>query len=161
MRTVKILLGLCISLLCLFYATQNVANIEQAYGAVAYVIGNLEHEVYPISFGPSVTHPGGVWLATVAIIAMEYLAGMLAFKGAWDLWAARKAPAESFARARKFVNLGAGVGMLTWFGLFQVIGGAFFQQWQTAAGEQSVRHAALFVTMLGVVVLYINLVPDD
>lgn len=161
MRTIKILLSLCVALLCIFYAAQNIANLQFAYGAVDYVMGNVDHQVYPNSFGPSITHPVLVWIVVGVIITLEFLAGLLALKGTWDLWSARKADQFTFDSSKKFALLGAGVGMLVWFGLFHVIGGAFFQMWQTEAGDSSLRGAFWLVGLLAFAALFITQTPDD
>ncbi len=161
MRTIKMLLSLAFALFCIIYASQNVVNLENAYAALAYVLGNVDHVVYPASLGPAVEHPGLVWLATGIVIAGEYTAGLVALKGTWDLWVARGASAEQFRAARKFTNLGLGCGLLVWFGLFQVIGGAWFQQWQTEIGGGSLEDAGIFLVAIAALTLFLNLVPDD
>jgi len=160
-RILKILLSIAFALFCIVYAAQNVANIEQAYGAVGYVLGNVDHVVYPASIGPSITSPVLLRVATWIIIAGEFLAGLLALKGAWDLWAARSGDAAAFQAAKRFVNLGFGVGLLVWFGLFQALGGALFQQWQTEIGGGSLEDAGIFLAAIGALLLFLNLAPDD
>lgn len=161
MQAIKILLSLSLALFCIFYAIQNVVNLDAARAAFTYVMGGLDHEVYPVSFGPRINHPVLIWAAMATVIGLEFLAGLLALKGSWDMWVARGAGAAAFQAAKRMTNLGAGVGLLAWFGLFQAFGGAYFQQWQTAVGEQSLRHAGMFVAAIGVLILFINLVPDD
>ena len=62
LRTIKILLTLMLAFLAIAYATQNVVNIEQAFGAVGYVLGRVDHAVYPGSFMPSITSPALIWV---------------------------------------------------------------------------------------------------
>jgi hypothetical protein len=50
-RYLKITLVVIISLLCLVYASQNVANLDAAYQAFAYVTGMADHTVYLSTFG--------------------------------------------------------------------------------------------------------------
>ena len=45
-RYLKIVLVVIVSLLCLAYATQNVVNIDAAYQAFAYVLGNVDHVLF-------------------------------------------------------------------------------------------------------------------
>ncbi len=87
-RYLKIDFVIFISLLCLFYATQNVVNLEACYGAFAYVMGNLGHETYPSSFGPAITSPILIWMTLALVVGLEYAAGLFAAKGAWDMWTA-------------------------------------------------------------------------
>lgn len=158
-RILKIILVAWIALLCLVYATQNIANLDQAYAAVQYVFSMDEHVVYPGAFGPAITHPLLIGFALAVIIALEYTAGVLAAKGAWDLWRARQSAAD-FNAAKTFAILGAGTAMIVWLGLFSVIGGAYFQMWQTAAGAASLEGAFQFLGMSAFVLLFVNMKDD-
>jgi predicted small integral membrane protein len=161
LRIIKILLSLFLALLALFYATQNMVNLEQAFGAVAYVLGNVDHAVYPESFGPAITAKPLLWAALFTIILMEYLTGLVLLKGTLDLWLARSGDSAAFRSAKRWTLVGAGLGMLVWFGLFHVLGGALFQQWQTQAGDGSLRGAFWYGAMMALVALYIAQTPDD
>ncbi len=99
-RYLKILLVLFIAFLCLIYASQNVANLDAAYGAFAYVMGMSGHEAYTATFATSIQHPVLIWTALILVVSCEYIAGLLAAKGAWDLWKARNSTAEQFNSAR-------------------------------------------------------------
>jgi predicted small integral membrane protein len=146
LRMIKVLLALMLALLAIAYATQNVVNIEQAHAAVSYVLGRVDHAVYPNSFMPAIS---------------EYLAGLVLLKGAFDLFRARGEGAMAFDQSKKFVYVGAGIGMLVWFGLFHVIGGAIFQQWQTEAGDGSLSGAFWFGAMMALTSLFIAVTPDE
>lgn len=161
MRIIKILLALNMALLCLVYLGQNFANLDSAYGALAYVLGNTDHQAYPNSFGPTLTSPGLVWLALVLVLGFEAASGLALLKGTRDLAGARHAPLADFQDAKKWVFIGAGLGMLTWFGLFHVLGGALFQMWQTTAGDSSLSGAFWIGGILALSALFIALVPDD
>lgn len=161
LRMIKVLLALMLALLAIAYATQNVVNIEQAHAAVSYVLGRVDHAVYPNSFMPAISSPALVWLAIGIIVAMEYLAGLVLLKGAFDLFRARGEGAMAFDQSKKFVYVGAGIGMLVWFGLFHVIGGAIFQQWQTEAGDGSLSGAFWFGAMMALTSLFIAVTPDE
>jgi predicted small integral membrane protein len=158
-RHLKIDLAVFIALFCLFYATQNMVNLEGAYGAVSYVLSMEGHTAYPAHFGPPITGSGLVWMAVWAIIALEYAAGVFAAWGAWNLWAARSGSAGDFNAAKQYVTIAAGFALLVWFGFFSAIGGAYFQMWQTEVGKGSLEHALIFVCSIGIVTLFINL-PD-
>jgi predicted small integral membrane protein len=62
-RLLKVIFVVCVSLLCLFYAAQNVANLEACYQAFAYVLGSVDHQVYPDSIFPVIQSPVVTWLA--------------------------------------------------------------------------------------------------
>ena len=80
-RHLKIVFVAFISLLCLFYAAQNVANLDACYQVFAYVLGAVDHEVYPDSFFPAIQSPALIWLVLVVVVALEFTAGLLAAKG--------------------------------------------------------------------------------
>lgn len=161
LRLVKILLSLFLALLALFYAGQNIANLDQAFGAVGYVLGRVDHAVYPGSIVPAVTQPALVWAAVSTIITLELLTGLVLLKGTWNLWQARHRDAMGFDLAKRATLIGAGLGMIVWFGLFHVIGGALFQQWQTEVGDGSLRGAFWFGGIMALTALYIAQTPDD
>jgi predicted small integral membrane protein len=155
LRTMKAVFTAAIALLALFYAGQNVANLDACYQAFAYVFSQADHVVYPASFFPAITHPVLIWGALVLVVGLEFVAGLLAARGAWDLWAARRAPAETFNRAKTYALLGCGVGIIVWLGFFAVFGGALFQMWQTEAGSNSLEGAFQFFGACALVFLMI------
>ncbi len=159
-RYFKIDFVILISLLCLFYAGQNVANLDACYQAFAYVMSYAEHQAYPDSFFPAIQSPALIWLTLVLVVGLEFTAGLLAAKGAWDLWSARKSPAASFNAAKKYALLGCCTGIIVWLGLFTVFGGALFQMWQTAAGASSLEGAFQFFMACGLVFFIVNS-PDE
>lgn len=161
MRIIKILLALNMALLCLVYVGQNFTNLDSTFGALAYVLGNTDHQVYPTSFGPTLTSPGLIWVAVVVVLVFESASGLVLLKGAWDLSKARDSVPADFQAAKKWVYIGAGLGMLTWFGLFHVLGGALFQMWQTTVGDGSLSGAFWIGGILALSALFIALVPDD
>ena len=159
-RYLKITLVVIISLLCLVYASQNVANLDAAFQAFAYVTGMADHTVYPSTFGTAIQTPALVWAALAIVVFCEYAAGLLAAKGAWDLWAARKAPATQFNSAKTFALLGCGMGIVVWLGFFGVVAGAYFQMWQTEIGRGSLESAFQFFGSCAIVFLIVNTVDD-
>ena len=156
-RYLKIVLTMFVSLLGVFYATQNMFNLDAAYGVISTVASMAGHDYYPNAFGPAITSPFLIYIIVAVIIAGEYLVGMLAAKGAMDMWQARAAKADAFNAAKKFAILGAGMALVVWFGFFTVIGGAYFQMWQTDLGNMSLEGAFQFVGSIGLVLLFINM----
>lgn len=158
-RTLKCVFVVLLALMCLFYALQNIANIDACYGAIAYVLSMQDHTVYPNSIIPSITNSAIVWIAVIVIIATEILAGIILAKGAFDLWSARHADAATFNRAKRFALLGAGIGIVVWFGYFGVFGGGLMQMWQTQAGSMSLNGA--FQYFASCVFVWLLLVSRD
>ena len=155
-RYIKIALVASVSVFCLSYALQNVVNLDAAHWFVSYTTGMEGHEKYPSHFGPAVTSPAIHWVMLWIIIALEITAGLLAAKGAIDLFMARKASAEVFNGAKTYDIAGCGIGILVWFGLFSAIGGAYFQMWQTEAGGGALANATWFSIQLAAVWLLVS-----
>jgi predicted small integral membrane protein len=155
-RYFKIYFVLSISLMCLFYASQNVANLDACYQSFAYVLGRGDHQIYPDSIIPAVHNPALIWLMLVLVVTLEFAAGLLAAKGAWDLWGARKAPAATFNHSKTYALVGCGMGIVVWLGLFGVFGGALFQMWQTELGKLSMADAFKFSSACALIFLIVN-----
>jgi predicted small integral membrane protein len=155
-RYLKVIFVAFVSLLCLFYAAQNVANLDACYQAFAYVLGNADHQVYPDSFFATIQSPALIWSLLSFVIALEFAAGFLAAKGSWDLWRARRGSAAEFNGAKTYALLGCGMGIVVWFGLFGVFGGALFQMWQTDLGGGSMDDAFQFFVSCALIFLIVN-----
>jgi len=91
------------------------------------------------------------------IIAGELLAGLLAASGTLKMWKARNADADAFNSAKIHALAACGVAILLWFGIFSAVGGAYFQMWQTAAGEAPLMHASTFSIQFAAIFLVIAL----
>lgn len=159
-RYLKIILVIFVGLQGWFYVAGNIANWDSALGAVGYVLGMEGNAVYPNQLFPSVTSPALVTVALLLIVAGEFLVGALSLKGAWDLWAARKAAGGGFNTSKTYAILGCGMAMLVWFGGFIVIGGALFQMWQTQVGAGSFNGAFVYTLTSGLTLLFLTR-PDD
>ena len=158
-RYVKIALAAFASLFCLFYAFQNLFNLGPAVWFVGTMTGMEGHEAYPTTFGFAVTSPFLVQAMLWIIILLELAAGVLAGKGAIDLFRARNGSSEEFNAAKSYALAGTGLAVVIWFGIFGAFGGAFFQMWQVEAGLNALRDAAFFSLQHGVVWLIIR--SDD
>jgi len=159
-RILKAAIVLSASLMCIFYATNNVVNLNGMYGVLAFVMSNEGHTVYPLAFGPAVTFGPLIWLAVVLVLAGEYGAGLLLLKGSWDLFSARGKSAGEFQAAKKVALIGCCIGIFTWFGLFMTFGGAYFQMWQTEIGILSQGDAFRFAAMMGLIFLIVTSTDD-
>jgi predicted small integral membrane protein len=155
MRWIKIALAAFVAMMCVFYALQNIVNLQAAYGFVAYVASMAEHAAYPAHFGPAITAAPVVWAMLWIIIGLETLAGLLAAKGAFDLFRARNGSADEFQAAKRYAIAGCGVAVLVWFGLFGAIAGAYFQMWQTEAGSNALHGSFWYSMQIGLAWLLI------
>lgn len=156
-RYVKILLVVFVGLMALLYGVQNLVNLKAAHQVVAAVLAMADHEYYASSLGPAITSPFVSGLALATIIAGELAAGVVALKGARDLWANRNAPAAAFNGAKTWALLGCGIGMIVWFGFFLSIGGAYFQMWQTQLGAMSLEGALQYFVSCALIFIIVNM----
>lgn len=158
-RNLKVVLVVFVALMCLMYATQNLVNLNAANFFVASVVTMDGHSAYPASFGPAINSPFLIWAALAMIIVLEIAAGLVTAKGAFDMWRARTSDAAKFSAAMRFAVLGCGLGLVTWFGLFFVIGGAYFQMWQTELGAGSLNGSFQNSVLIGMILLLLH-APD-
>jgi len=156
-RQIKVIFVVIIALVCLAYAVQNVVNLDAAYQSFVYVMGNTDHTVYTSSFMPAISSPALIWAVLVVVVGCEFLAGLLAAKGALSMWLARQASADDFKRAKNFALLGCGLGIIVWMGFFGAFGGAFFQMWQTTVGALSLDGAFQYAVSCAIVFIIVNM----
>lgn len=151
----KIILVVLVGLQGLFYALENLFNLDAAHGAVAAVMSMAGQTVYPHHYAPAITSPAITWLALAVIIAGELLVAALCLRGAWGMTAALRASAEQFQRAKQSAILGCGMALIVWFGFFMVFGSAFFQMWQTELGSNSAVGAFQYAMSSGLVMIFV------
>lgn len=155
-RWLKILLTLFVAVFCGVYALQNIMNLPAGHGFVGLMTSMEGHVAYPNSIGPPITNPTLVWVMFWIIILGELTAAALALKGAWDLFRVRSADAATFNDMKTYALAAPLVGMLVWFGVFGAVGGAYFQMWQTEAGEGPFTHAGMFSIQMAALFLVIR-----
>ena len=154
-RLMKVVLVAFAAFFCLMYALQNLVNLQPAYGFVAAMVQMDGHAAYPSHAGPAISSPLLIWTMLWIIIVLEIAAGLLAAKGAVDLWRVRQGTVEEFHAAKKFAVLGTGLAVIIWFGIFSAIGGAYFQMWQTELGADALGNATWFSIQHGVILLIV------
>ncbi len=155
-RYLKIIIALIASAMALFYALQNIANIDAAHGALVYVLSGTGHEAYPDTFFFTTSNTTIAWIALTLVLIGEFLAGLLLLKGAFDMYKSVGLESIEFNESKKFAEIGAGIGIVVWFGLFGVIGAAFFQMWQTQVGTGSMNGAFQYFISMAFTLLFIH-----
>ena len=158
-RYIKVALATFAALFCVFYAIQNIANLGSAEWFVGAMTAMQGHEAYPNTFAFAVKSPIVVKVMLWIIILLELAAGLLAGKGAIDLFLSRNGSSEEFNAAKTYALAGTGLAIVVWFGIFGAFGGAFFQMWQVEAGVNALRDASFFALQHGIVWLIIR--ADD
>jgi len=155
LRWLKIILVVFVALQGLFYALQNLVNLQAAHAFVSSVLSMANHAVYPNHFGPALGAAPLTWTALGIIIAGEFAVGLLALQGAYDMFASRRASAAVFAHAKRYAILACGVAVALWFGLFMVLGGAYFQMWQTPEGSGAFHSAFMYAAIAALVMIFL------
>jgi predicted small integral membrane protein len=160
MRILKSLLVLVVGANALFCALQNIANLDQAKAAFAYVMSGAGQETYPHTLFFKSGSPALVWAALVIVLAGEFSIAFFGLKGAWDLFSARNGSMKQFQGAKTAGLYAGALALLVWFGLFLAIGANFFQMWQTPMGASSQDHAFQFAAISALAILFVYLTPD-
>ena len=155
-RQIKILLAASAAAFCLFYAIQNIFNLGQAFWFVQTMVGMSGHEAYPASVIPPIESTAIIWIMLWIIIILEFAAGLLAGKGAIDMFKARNSGVDEFNNSKSYALAGTGLAIFIWFGIFSAVGGALFQMWQTELGHSAFADASIFSLQHGVIWLVLR-----
>lgn len=159
-RILKSVLVLFIGLQALIYAVQNIANINEAHAALAYVMSGADHSAYPQTMFFKTGNPVLAWLALALVLAGEFAIAFFGIKGGWDMFSARNATVEQFHSAKSGGLWAAGLALFVWFGLFMTFGAAFFQMWQTEVGAGSMEGAFMYSVASAIAMLFVYLTED-
>ncbi|HBQ48294.1 MAG TPA: hypothetical protein DD728_05320 [Hyphomonas atlantica] len=158
-RLSKIMLIVFVGLQGLFYALNNIVNFGAAKGFVQGVLPMEGNEAYPNAFGPGISSPALITIILCFIIVGELLVAAFSLRGAFDMVRVRSGSAERFNDSKTWAIMGCVMALLVWFGLFMVIGGAYFQMWQTPLGAAAQGGAFQYAISSGIVLLFVN-APD-
>jgi predicted small integral membrane protein len=151
-RLVKIAMTASLAAFALLVAIDNVVDYGTNYQFVKHVFSM--DTIFPDSTlrWRAITAPA-LWQGGYAvIIAGEALTGLCFAAGTLALLARLRAPAGLFQRAKRLCLLGAGLGFLVWFLGFMVIGGEWFQMWQSSTWNGQTPAFHFYVTLLGVAI---------
>jgi predicted small integral membrane protein len=93
--------------------------------------------------------------AYALIISLELLTGVLCVFGAFKLWQARSAEADTFNAAKDIAVAGLVCGIALWFFGFLTVGGEWFQMWQSKTwnGQEG---AFRFIACIGLILIFLN-----
>jgi len=159
-RVTKSLITLSLGIFSLLAGIDNIIDFGTNFAFVQHVLSM------------DTTFPGNklLWRAITSdwvhhaayafIIASELVVGLLCIAGAWHLFAARARPAAQFNQAKALAIAGIAAGFGLYFFGFLVIGGEWFQMWQSATWngqEAAFRFAAVF----GLVLIYVSMEDGD
>jgi predicted small integral membrane protein len=159
-RAAKVLLVLLIGLFSLLVGADNVVDYGTNYAFVQHVMSM--DTVFPNSTltWRAITSPALHHAAYALIIAAELLTGVLCVVGAWRLWQSRALSAVAFNAAKNTAIAGLVLGFALWFFGFMVVGGEWFQMWQSQTwnGQEA---AFRFIGCIGLVLLFLAQKDDE
>lgn len=159
-RLAKILLVCLVGVFSLLVGADNIIDYGTNYAFVQHVMSM--DTVFPNSSltWRAVTSPALHHTAYAAIIAAELLTGVLCLAGAWRLWNARAYFAGEFNSAKDVAIAGLVLGFALWFFGFMVVGGEWFQMWQSQTwnGQEA---AFRFIGCIGLVLIFLAQKDDE
>ena len=154
-RLTKVLFCAALGAFGLLVAADNVVDYGTNYAFVQHVLGM--DTIFPNSaLGWRAVRGPALWqLGYAIIIAGEALTGLLFLVGSLRMLAALRAPAARFAAAKAWAVAGAACGFGVWFVGFLLVGGEWFQMWQSTEwnGQQP---AFRFVMVILAVLIFVN-----
>jgi predicted small integral membrane protein len=159
-RLAKILLVLMIGVFSLLVGLDNIIDYGTNFAFVQHVMSM--DTVFPSNTltWRAITSPFLHHAAYAFIISLELLTGVLCVLGAWRLWQAREQGGFAFDAAKPVAIAGLVSGFGLWFFGFMVVGGEWFQMWQSQTwnGQQA---AFRFIACIGLVLIFLALKDDE
>lgn len=149
-RLVKTAMVASTALFALLVAYNNVADYGTNYQFVRHTLGM--DTIFPDSplKGRAITSPALWALAYWSIILAEAATGLGLAYGAVRLTLALRAPPAAFNAAKAYVVVGVGLGFLLWFTGFMVVGGEWFQMWQSKTWNGQEAAFRFYMTLMAV-----------
>ena len=159
-RIVKVIMVGCLAVFALLVTFDNVIDYDTNYTFVRHVL--TMDTTFP---GNALLYrritSAAMWQAGYAlIIAGEGLTGGVLAVAAVLLCRRLRSDAAAFNRAKRLVHLGAGLGFLVWFFGFMVVGGEWFQMWQSAMWNGQEAAFRFYMTILAVLI-FVNQPDGD
>jgi predicted small integral membrane protein len=151
-RIVKVIMVGCLALFALLVTFDNLIDYDTNYTFVRHVL--TMDTTFPVNalLYRRIISPA-LWAVGYAlIIAGEGLTGAVLAFAAVVLGRRLRSDAAVFNRAKRFVHLGAGLGFLVWFFGFVVVGGEWFQMWQSAMWNGQEAAFRFYMTILAVLI---------
>jgi predicted small integral membrane protein len=159
-RIVKIVMVGCLALFALLVAFDNVTDYDTNYAFLRHVLSMDTTSPGNALLYRRITSPA-LWNAGYAlIIAGEGLTGLALGLATILLSRHLRAEGANFDRAKRFVVVGAGLGFLVWFFGFMVVGGEWFQMWQSPMWDGQQPAFRFYLTILAVLI-FINQPDGD
>jgi predicted small integral membrane protein len=158
-RLSKIALVVAAGVFCMLVGYNNIVDYQSNFLFVQHVLSmDTTFPENAVRASRAVVDPRFHHAAYWLIIATELATGLLCLAGAVRLLMVLHAPAVRFNGAKTTASLGLTAGLLFWFFGFLVVGGEWFQMWQSQTwnGQDA---AFRFVGSIGLFLVLLSL--DD
>jgi predicted small integral membrane protein len=159
-RFAKVLLTLSVGVFVLLAGIDNIADYGTNLVFVRHVLSMDTTIPESALRWRAITAPSAHHAAYWLIILVEITAGLSCLAGASRLFQARRACAGDFNAAKDLAIGGLAAGFTLFFLGFLVIGGEWFQMWQSAnwnAQEAAFRSAA----SIGLVLIFVSIADEE
>jgi predicted small integral membrane protein len=160
-RLAKVVLTGAIAILCLLIGYNNIVDYGSNLMFVQHVLSmDTTFPDNAVRINRAVSDPRLQSDAYLIIIVAELAIGLACLAGTLRMMLALNAPAATFNKAKKFAVLGLSAGVAFWLMAFLVVGGEWFQMWQSQMwnGQEA---AFRFVTTIGLVLIFVSLKDTD
>jgi predicted small integral membrane protein len=159
-RTTKALLTFLVGLFALLVGLDNIIDYGTNFGFVQHVLSMDTTLAGNKLMWRAITSEWVHHLAYALIIAAELATGGSCVAGAWRLFQTRSARAQAFNEAKEPAIAGLVAGFGVFFFGFLVVGGEWFQMWQSQTwnGQEAAFRSAMF---FGLVLIFVAAKDDD
>lgn len=130
-RLAKIVLAACSSVFLLLVVFGNLTDYGSNFAFVQHVLSMDTTFPGNHSMWRAVTTPAFHHLFYASIILWEAVSGLVIGLGAFRLWQARGASAAAWQKAKGLATAGLTLSLLQWYFAFIIVGGEWFQMWQS------------------------------
>ena len=159
-RKAKALLTFLLGVFALLVGFDNIIDYETNFVFVQHVLSMDTTFPGNALMWRAITSASLHHAAYASIIASEIAVGLLCAWGAWRVYSARGLAAAPFNAAKAIAIVGLAAGFALYFFGFLVVGGEWFQMWQSQAWngqEAAFRFAASF----GLVLIFVAMEDGD
>ena len=159
-RLAKIVMCLALAAFCLLVTFDNIIDYSANYAFVQHVMSM--DTVFPDNTlrYRDITSPTLWHLAYALIIVAEGVTGALFLLGALQMAKVLRAAGAEFNSAKGFAVAGALAAFLVWFFGFLVVGGEWFDMWQSKVWNGQEAAFRFYVTALAVLI-FVNQPDSD
>jgi predicted small integral membrane protein len=151
-RLVKLAMVASIALFAFVVTFDNIVDYQSNHDFVRHVLSMDTTFPGNTLLGRAITAPWAWTAAYWIIISVEGLTCAAFAVASVALTRALRADAAGFARAKRFVFIGAGIGFLLWFTGFMVVGGEYFAMWQSKIWNGQEAAFRFYLTLVAVLI---------